>query len=111
MNLIVSTPTPTAWDQFVASHPRAHVLQQSAWGDLKGAFGWGVERVALTEGDQIVAGAQLLFRALPFRLGTMAYLPMGGYVTDESQWGALWSAVDAAAKKRRAAFLKWEPGI
>jgi peptidoglycan pentaglycine glycine transferase (the first glycine) len=111
MNPIATTPNPTAWGAFVATHPRAHALQQSAWGDLKGAFGWGVERVALTEGDKITAGAQLLFRALPFRLGTMAYLPMGGYVIDESQWGALWSAVDAAAKKRRAAFLKWEPGI
>ncbi len=102
---------PSAWDQFVGNHPRAHVLQQSAWGELKSAFGWGVERVTLGEGDRITGGAQLLLRALPFRLGTMAYLPMGGYVSDESQWGALWSAVDAAAKKRRAAFLKWEPGI
>lgn len=107
----VITPTPSQWDAFVASHHRAHVLQQSAWGALKAAYCWQVERVALADGGDIIAGAQLLFRRLPFRLGAMAYLPMGGFVTDESQWGALWSAVDACAKRHRAAFLKWEPGI
>lgn len=105
------TPSPASWDAFVASQPRAHVLQQSAWGALKAAYGWQVDRVALTQGDQIVAGAQLLFRALPFRLGTMAYLPMGGYVTADDQWPDLWKAVDSSAKHHRAAFLKWEPGI
>ncbi len=108
-NLI--TPTPQQWDAFVAAQPRAHALQQSAWGDLKAAYGWGVERVALEQDRQIVAGAQLLFRALPFRLGTMAYLPMGGYVTDDSQWERLWTAVATVAKRHHAAFLKWEPGI
>jgi lipid II:glycine glycyltransferase (peptidoglycan interpeptide bridge formation enzyme) len=107
----VITPTPQAWDAFVTQQPRAHALQQSAWGSLKSAYGWGVERVALAENDQIVAGAQLLFRTLPFHLGTMAYLPMGGYVTDESQWPRLWEAVANVAKRHRAAFLKWEPGI
>lgn len=105
------TPTPAQWDAFVAAQPRAHVLQTSAWGSLKAAYGWQVERVALAQDDSIVAGAQLLFRLLPFRLGTMAYLPFGGDVTDDSQWSALWSAVDACAKRHRAAFLKWEPGI
>ncbi len=114
--LDVMTPTAQAWDTFVESHPRAHVLQQSAWGDLKSAYGWQADRVALTSNDQIVAGAQLLFRALPFHLGTMAYLPMGGYVTGDKnvafdQWPELWRAVDQCAKRHRAAFLKWEPGI
>lgn len=107
----VVTPTPERWDAFVASQPRAHALQQSAWGALKSAYGWGVERVALAQGDQLVAGAQLLFRALPFHLGTMAYLPLGGCVTSADQWPALWQAVDRCAKQHRAAFLKWEPGI
>ena len=109
--LNVITPTPQQWDAFVAQQPRAHALQQSAWGDLKAAYGWDVECVALAEGDHIVAGAQLLFRTLPFHLGTMAYLPMGGYVSDASGWPRLWTAVAQRAKKHRAAFLKWEPGI
>jgi peptidoglycan pentaglycine glycine transferase (the first glycine) len=109
--LTPTTPTPTDWDAFVASHPRAHVLQQSAWGELKRQYGWQVERVALTDGSAIVAGAQLLFRRLPFRLGTMAYLGMGPYITDDAQWLPLWNAIDQRAKHSGAAFLKWEPGI
>ncbi|MBC7809710.1 MAG: peptidoglycan bridge formation glycyltransferase FemA/FemB family protein, partial [Burkholderiales bacterium] len=46
-----------------------------------------------------------------FRLGTMAYLTMGPYVTDDSQWPALWEAVHKTARKHGAAFLKWELGL
>ncbi|MBI5669968.1 MAG: peptidoglycan bridge formation glycyltransferase FemA/FemB family protein [Chloroflexi bacterium] len=124
------SPTPDQWDAFVAAQPRAHVLQLSAWGELKRAFGWDADRVALVEDGQIVAGAQLLFRRLPFRLGTMAYLAMGPYIqplppapSPNSERGGqnssasveirrpLWQAIDACARQRRAAFLKWEPGI
>lgn len=107
----IITPTDSQWAAFVAAQPRAHVLQQPEWGTLKAAYGWGVERIAMADGDQIVAGAQLLFRALPFHLGTMAYLPMGGFVTRDDLWQPLWNAVDACAKRHHAAFLKWEPGF
>ncbi|MFN8448622.1 MAG: peptidoglycan bridge formation glycyltransferase FemA/FemB family protein [Anaerolineae bacterium] len=81
----VTSPSPKAWDAFVAGQPRAHVLQQSAWGELKAAYGWGVDRVALADGDSMVAGAQLLFRRCPSGMSTMAYLPMGGYATTPDQ--------------------------
>lgn len=114
-----TTTTPQQWDAFVAAHPRAHVLQQSAWGELKAAFGWDSDRVVLTDdSNQIVAGAQLLYRRLPFRLGSMAYLVMGPLSIDsDDSVGTsapeqhLWSAIDATARHHRAAFLKWEPGI
>jgi lipid II:glycine glycyltransferase (peptidoglycan interpeptide bridge formation enzyme) len=115
------TPTSAQWETFVARQPRAHVLQQAAWGELKRAFGWTVDRVALTEGEALVAGAQLLFRRLPFRLGTMAYLAMGPYILEDSslvgtQHAAplhdqLWRTIHTCAKRHHAAFLKWEPGI
>lgn len=104
-------PTPAQWDAFVRQHPRAHLLQLSAWGELKSAFGWQQARIALTESGQIVAGAQLLFRSLPFRLGTFAYLPFGGYVTHTHQWSSLWEAVQHIAQQHSARFLKWEAGI
>lgn len=111
-------PTPDQWDAFVAAQPRAHVLQLSAWADLKRAFGWEADRVALVEDDQIIAGAQLLFRRLPFRLGTMAYLAMGPYISkglsDDVRTRtivSLQNIIDTCAKEHQAAFLKWEPGI
>jgi lipid II:glycine glycyltransferase (peptidoglycan interpeptide bridge formation enzyme) len=117
--LTIVTPSPAQWDSFVGVQPRAHVLQQSAWGDLKAAYGWQVDRIALSENDQIVTGAQLLFRPLPFHLGTMAYLAMGPYMTPplyEMERGpggedTLWHAINASARQHGAAFLKWEPGI
>lgn len=111
-------PTPNEWDAFIGAHPRAHVLQQWAWGDLKAAFGWQAERIAVRSDDgQIGAAAQILFRRLPFRLGTMAYLAMGPLVSDKLQDTSskiedeLWKAIEQSSKKHHAAFLKWEPGI
>lgn len=105
------TPTPQQWDAFVSAHPRAHILQLSSWAGQKRPYGWESARLALMKDDQIVAGAQLLFRRLPFRLGTMAYLPMGPLLVNGSWRTALWRAVDEVCRQRRAAFLKWEPGI
>ncbi len=116
----IITPSPQQWDAFVAAHPRAHILQQSAWGDLKSAYGWSVDRVAIVENSNdssspLLAGAQLLFRPLPFHLGTMAYLGMGPYISDsvgaQHVVPSLWNAIDTCARKNGAAFLKWEPGI
>ncbi|NWF70917.1 MAG: peptidoglycan bridge formation glycyltransferase FemA/FemB family protein [Chloroflexi bacterium] len=113
----IITPSPAAWDSFVAAHPRAHVLQQSAWGTLKSAYGWRALCLAFSasgESERIAAGALLLFRPLPLRLGTMAYLPMGPLLApdaDDSTQRALWTAIHRAARQQRAAFLKWEPGI
>jgi lipid II:glycine glycyltransferase (peptidoglycan interpeptide bridge formation enzyme) len=110
--VISHTPTPAEWDQFLQTQSRGHILQTSAWAGLKRPYGWEAARTALNdEDDQIVAGAQLLFRRLPFRLGTMAYLAMGPYFTYHEQREPLWTAIDALAKKGGAAFLKWEPGI
>ena len=104
-------PDTSKWDNFVLDHPRGYFLQLSAWAEQKSAYGWSFDRVALRQNDEIVAGAQLLFRPLPVKLGTMAYLPYGGYVTDDSQWDELFKAIHACAKKNGAAFLKWEPGF
>ena len=41
--------TPSAWDDFVAHHPRAHLLQTHAWGQLKAAFGWKPLPVAIRD--------------------------------------------------------------
>lgn len=109
------TPDESAWDSFVRDHPRGHLLQLSAWGAHKRAFGWGDDRIALTNADgQVIAGALLLFRPLPLRLGTMAYLPMGPLFNDETDSATragLWHAIHERARKNGAAFLKWEPGI
>ncbi len=96
------TPTLTAadWTAFLADHPDAHLLQTTAWGDLKASFGWEVVRLAV-EGT----GAQVLFRRLPLGL-RLAYLPKGP-VGQPSP--ALLQALDAVCRAHDAFLLKVEP--
>ena len=95
------------WDEFVARQPRGHVLQLAAWGQLKAQFGWGAQRIGACDRDG-ERGALVLTRQLPFGLGKMAYVPMGGYASDPRQYGLLWREIRA---RTGAAFLKVEPGI
>ncbi len=114
MTLHPLTPDPVTWDDFVAAHPRAHILQLSDWGALKTAFGWEPVRVALADdGGALVAGAQMLLRPLPLRLGTLAYVPCGPLVdwADVAQVHALLQALDSEARRHGAILLKIEPGL
>lgn len=110
-HLNTSTSTHAAWDAFVLAHPRAHFLQLSGWGTLKQRTGWSADRVTLIAEERIIAGAQLLFRPLPLRLGTLAYIGHGGFVDHPQRWPALFEAVHHTARTNGAAFLKWEPGF
>lgn len=105
-------PQPQTWDAFVRAHPRGHFLQLWGWGDLKAAFGWRVERVALAEpGGGLAAVAQVLLRPFPLRVGSMAYLPFGPLATTQAATDAIHAAVDSLVREQGAAFLRWEPGL
>jgi lipid II:glycine glycyltransferase (peptidoglycan interpeptide bridge formation enzyme) len=108
-----SRPEPDIWDDFVACHPRACFLQMSAWATLKGRFGWTSRCVALSKGDgSLLAGAQILYRRLPYRMGKLAYIPFGPLVdwSDNQQVQALFKLIDRVNRQEGAAFLKLEPG-
>lgn len=99
-------PTLSAvdWDRFLLDFPDVHLLQTSAWGELKAGFGWQVARVRA--GD---SGAQVLFRPLLARFPwgpSLAYIAKGPVGPD---WRALWPALDAVCRRRRAVLLKVEP--
>lgn len=99
------------WNEFVKDYARKHetphVLQTAAWGELKSAFGWEVERIIAGEN-----GAQVLLRVLLPRLGrlspTIAYIPRGPIGKD---WCALLPDLDALCAKRRVVLLKIEPDL
>lgn len=68
------------WDSFVAEHPAGHLLQSWSWGELKSSAGWRPLRLALWDGECIVAAAQILQKTaphVPLRLGHLAYIPKG----------------------------------
>lgn len=109
-----TNPTKTAWDAFVAQHHQAHVMQTSRWGTLKSRFGWSVERLGqVTPSGVIVAGAQILYRRLPYGLGTLAYVPKGPMVDwkDSELVTGLVAALDRTIRARGALALIVEPDL
>lgn len=108
---MIIQPTSEQWDAFVASRPHSHILQTSAWGELKSRFGWSSDRIAATQNDRMVAGALVLFRPLPLRLGTLAYIPKGPLLNfdDDDTTGELLHGLDQLLKRRRSILLKIEP--
>ncbi len=100
------------WDAFVARWPDAHILQHRLWGALKAHFGWQVQRVALARDNEVIAGAQVLLRRLPWGQ-TLAYVPKGPLV----DWGrpgdlsAIQQATVTLARRARAALLLVEPDL
>lgn len=112
MSTTVIHPTPQAWDSFVEAQG-GHLLQIARWGKLKHAFGWGDEIVALGQDGKIAAGALVLYRRLPLRLGTIAYVPRGPVVdwNNQALVEDLLDALDGAARRHRAILLKLEPDV
>ncbi len=102
-----------AWDDFVAAHPSAHILQTAAWGDLKAAFGWEAERVALMEDGAPRAGALVLYRPLPAGVGSLAYVPRGPLVDWDrpEETAELLAALSERARAHRAVVLILEPDL
>jgi lipid II:glycine glycyltransferase (peptidoglycan interpeptide bridge formation enzyme) len=94
--------TATQWDEFLADYPNAHLLQTSAWGELKSQFGWSCMRVKSNN-----TGVQVLFKKLPVIGRTIAYIPKGPVGPDLSP--DFWSAVDQVCARQRAIYLKVEP--
>lgn len=101
------------WDAFVDAHPNGSVLQKTAWARLKNRFGWTSHRVWLRKDGKLVAGTQILFRSLAWRLAKFAYIPHGPLVdwSDEEQVDVLFNQIDLAIYDRGAGFMKMEPAL
>ncbi len=102
---------PEAWDAFVAAHPAGTILQTSRWAHLKATFGWDWEIV--TPEAVPNSGALVLYRTLPLKVGTIAYVPRGPLVDwhDAQAVAATLAALRAAARRHRAWALWFEPEL
>jgi lipid II:glycine glycyltransferase (peptidoglycan interpeptide bridge formation enzyme) len=105
------------WDAFLQNYPDAHILQTSAWGELKASFDW--DTVFVVKEDKTFSdrslGALILFRHLMLGL-TLAYIPKGPVGIGESEesssvWEEFWAEVDVLCRRQKAIFLKVEPDI
>lgn len=93
-----------AWNAFVASQPAGNLLQTAQWGQLKSEFGWGWDLVTVGDPEAPDAGAVVLYRKLPLRFGTIAYIPRGPLVrwSNASLVEALFEKVRTVVRRRRA---------
>jgi lipid II:glycine glycyltransferase (peptidoglycan interpeptide bridge formation enzyme) len=101
------------WNTFVAQQPAFALLQAWEWGEFKEKLGWQAFRVALEDRGQIVAGAQMLVKALPLRMGSIAYIPRGpiGDWLADNVASCLLTELHRVAQEQRAIFLKIEPPL
>ncbi len=110
--MTVAPLTPADWEQWdrrVADHPLGAILQTSRWGQHKATFGWDWEIVTPDE----TCGALILYKSLPLKLGTIAYIPRGPVVDwdNRDQTMALFAVVRWAARRKRAWALWVEPPL
>ncbi len=102
------------WDNFISQHPYGSLLQCWGWGELKETRGWKPLRVALYDGDHIIAAAQVLRRGvsyLPLCVGHLAYIPHGP-VIDWSQPHLVeifFAHLHALLRKQGTLILRAEP--
>lgn len=97
---------PTRWNALVASLPITSALQSWGWGEVKKLSGWVPERIALYEGDEVVAAVQL-FRREFFGPLSMLYAPRGPALRRIEDLPRVAEALRARAGG--AAYLKLEP--
>lgn len=92
------------WNDLIESHG-GHPLQLWGWGELKGAYGWKVERYAFYTEDpvnqQLIGMAQILYRKLPWPLRSLAYVPRGPVVVEEAFRAQVFDGVQKAARGSR----------
>lgn len=80
MTVVTTCTNRVEWDEYIKQHD-GHPLQLWAWGEVKSAHNWRVERVFVRKGEQTIGAAQLLIRTLPKPLNTLVYVPRGPVVT------------------------------
>ncbi len=99
------------WDELIAGHPGAHPLQTWGWGEVKRASGWGAWRVAVMDGPELRAAAQVLTRRVPRLPFAMIYAPRGPVIApdDPEALDVLLRAVQDYGRSVGAIFFKVDP--
>ncbi|GFN22998.1 lipid II:glycine glycyltransferase FemX [Thermanaeromonas sp. C210] len=101
------------FDAFIAGHPKGHILQTYAWGQVKASTGWQPLRLVVEEDGRIVAAASLLKRPLPYIGRSIFYAPRGPVVDfhNPALFDFLLGAIRELALKEGAILLKIDPDI
>jgi len=97
------------WDDYVLDNG-GHPLQLWGWGEVKSAHGWSANRMFLTDDDgQILGAAQVLVRKLIWPFKSIAYVPRGPVVAEDSRAQLLISLADHVKSAYGSVALSIEP--
>ncbi|MFB9860558.1 peptidoglycan bridge formation glycyltransferase FemA/FemB family protein [Salinicoccus siamensis] len=100
-------------NQFIEHHPNGDLLQLTDWAQSKRLTGWYSRRFAVSDGDQTVGAAVLMFKRLPKLKQTLCYASRG-FVCDYDDEGLVEFMLEEAlkiAKEEKAYVLKIDPDI
>lgn len=98
------------WDEHVLTL-QGHPLQLWGWGELKATGSWQVRRVVVENDGQVIGGAQILIRHLPWPFRRLSYVPRGpfGSMLDSSE--AMQLLADYARKTIGGTHLAIDPDV
>ncbi|RJP50451.1 MAG: peptidoglycan bridge formation glycyltransferase FemA/FemB family protein [Anaerolineaceae bacterium] len=101
------------WNALSEAEASFSMMQSWDWGEAKKQLGWDAYRVAIMDGGNIIAGAQILVKGLPLGIGSLSYVPRGpiGHWTNPEIARLLFDELHRVARQKRAIFLKVEPGV
>jgi len=102
-----------AWNQFVACSQASPILQSYEWGELKSCSGWQPIRIAVFDGGEIIAGASILKRKIPYLSRSIFYAPRGPILDfkDGKVFDKLLEAIVLEAEKYKAILIKIDPFV
>jgi lipid II:glycine glycyltransferase (peptidoglycan interpeptide bridge formation enzyme) len=96
------------WDDYIVDND-GHPLQLWGWGEVKAVHNWYVDRIFVTDDDDIVGAAQLLIKVLPGGFTTLVYIPRGPVTTEKNRAVVLDQLSRYAKKQYKALALTIEP--
>lgn len=115
MKLITVTEAQKdAFNSFMASGPKGHILQSWEWGEVKQWSGWQPMRFLVEKDGDIRAGISILKRKIPLPGNRcIFYAPRGPVAdyTDHKTLDFLFREVRRIARANNAIFLKIDPDI
>lgn len=110
---MMTTQDKKLFNDFVARHPKGHVLQTWEWGEVKAKTGWEPLRLLLYRDEEPVAALSILKRKIPVIGKSIFYAPRGpvARIDDYQGMDELWRAVKRLAKDHGAIMLKIDPDV
>lgn len=101
------------FNDFIAAHPKGHVMQSWEWGEIKSHTGWVPLRLLMEKDGQNAAAVSVLERRIPGLNAPIWYAPRGPVLTwnDQELFDAVLKELRLKAKERGAVFLKIDPDL